>query len=158
MAKKRKTLPQEMKELLESGDLAGEVIVHDGASSIYVPEESKKKAFPWLWNYLVPPRGKAQTAQGEAIRIAGRIDHEIIANGGMNWDGEFRKMLRVFPQYMRLGNPLCEEDVAEVKKITRLLWDSRDDGTLTMQLCAYAAAWVLLNPEVLPPLEADYSR
>ena len=41
----------------------------------------------------------------------------------MNWDGEFRKMLRVFPQYMRLGNPLCEEDVAEVKKITRSPFD-----------------------------------
>ena len=33
--------------------------------------------------------------------------------------------------------------------ITRLLRDSRDDGTLSIQLCAYAVAWVLRNPEVL---------
>lgn len=136
----------------------GEVIFHDGVSPIYVPEENKNKAFQWLWDYLVPPNGKAPTAQGEAIRIAGRIDHEITVNGGMNWDGDYRKMLRIFPRYLRLGSPLLEEDIAQAEKITRLLRDSLDDGTLSMQLCSYAVAWVLLNPEVLPPLNADYSR
>lgn len=135
-----------------------EPVFHDGTSPILVPEESKGKAFQWLWNYLVPPSGKALTAQGEAIRIAGRIDHEITANGGMNWDGEYRKMLCAFPQYLRLGNPLHDEDIAQAETITRLLRDSRDDGTLSMQLCAYAVAWVLLNPKVLSPLEADYAR
>jgi hypothetical protein len=136
----------------------GEVTFHDGVSSILVPEESKNEAFRWLWNYLVPPSGKAQTAQGEAIRIAGRVDHEITSNGGMNWDSDYRKMLRKFPLYLRLGNPLRDEDVAQVERIAHLLKDSQDDGTLSMQLCAYAVAWVLLNPKVLPPLEADYSR
>lgn len=135
-----------------------EAVFHDGLSSIHVPEESKDKAFQWLWGYLVPPSGKAQTAQGEVIRIAGRIEHEITVNGGMNWDCDYRKMLRAFPQYLRLGNPLRDEDIAQAEKIIRLLWDSRDDGTLSMQLCAYAVVWVSLNPEVLSPLEADYSR
>lgn len=137
---------------------ADEAVFHDGVSPIYVPEENKDKAFQWLWDYLVPPSGKVQTAQGEVIRIAGRIDHEITANGGMNWDGDYRKMLQAFPQYLRLGNPLCEEDVAQAEKITHLLRDSRDDGTLSMKLCAYAVVWVLKNPEVLPSLETDYSR
>ena len=136
----------------------GEVAFHDGVSLILVPEENKNEAFRWLWNYLVPPSGKAQTAQGEAIRIAGRVEHEITSNGGMNWDGDYRKMLRMFPLYLRLGKPLRDEDIAQVERITHLLKDSRDDGTLSMQLCAYAVAWVLLNPKVLPPLEADYSR
>lgn len=136
----------------------GEIVFHDGVSPIYVPKENKNKAFQWLWDYLVPPNGKAGTAQGEAIRIAGRIEHEITVNGGMNWDGDYRKMLRVFPRYLRLGNPLSEKDIAQAENITRLLRDSLDDGTLSMQLCAYAIAWVLLNPEVLPPLDADYSR
>ena len=138
--------------------LPEEAVFHDGISPILVPEEHKDSAFPWLWNYLVPPSGKARTAQGEVIRIAGRIDHEITANGGMNWDGEYRKMLRAFPKYLCLGNPLRDEDVAQAETITRLLRDSRDDGTLSIQLCAYAVTWVLRNPEVLPPLEADYSR
>ena len=50
------------------------------------------------------------------------------------------------------------EDIAQAERIAHLLKDSRDDGTLSMQLCAYAVAWVLLNPKVLPPLGADYSR
>ena len=125
---------------------AKEVAFHDGVSSILVPEECKNEAFRWLWDYLVPPSGKAQTAQGEAIRIAGRVDHEITSNGGMNWDSDYRKMLRIFPLYLRLGNPLKDEDIAQAERIAHLLKDSRDDGTLSMQLCAYAVAWVLLNP------------
>ncbi len=137
---------------------AAEAVVHDGTSPIHVPEEYQSKAFQWLWNYLVPPRGKAQTAQGEAIRIAGRVDHEVTANGGMNWDGAFREMLRTFPRYLHLGNPLREEEIVQAERVAQLLKDGRDDGTLTMQLCAYAVVWVLRNPEVLPPLEADYAR
>lgn len=133
-------------------------IFHDGISPIRVPEQNRDNVFRWLWNYLVPPSGKAQTAQGEAIRIAGRIEHEITANGGMNWDSDYRKMLQIFPKYLRLGDPLSEEDIAGAEKITRLLKDSRDDGTLCAQLCAYAVAWVLKNPEVISPLESDYSR
>ena len=45
-----------------------------------------------------------------------------------------------------------------MQRVAGLLKDGRDDGTLTMQLCAYAVVWVLRNPEVLPPLEADYAR
>ena len=75
----------------------------------------------------------------------------------MNWDSDYRKMLRIFPLYLRLGNPLKDEDIAQAERIAHLLKDSRDDGTLSMQLCAYAVAWVLLNPKVLPPLEC-YSR
>lgn len=53
--------------------------------------------------------------------------------------------------------PLKDEDTAQAERIAHLLKDSRNDGTLSMQLCAYAVAWVLLNPKVLPPLEC-YSR
>ena len=45
--------------------------VHDGVSPIHVPEQAGDEAFQSLWEYLVPPNGKAQTAQGELIRIAG---------------------------------------------------------------------------------------
>lgn len=131
---------------------------HDGVSPIQMPEKSGSEAFQWLWDYLVPPKGKAQTAQGEAIRIAGKVNHEIMGNGGMNWDGDFRKMLRIFPAYLRLGNPLKDEDIAQAEKITKLLRDGQDTGDLTLSLCAYAVVWVSLNPEVLVPLEADYAR
>ncbi len=137
---------------------AKETVFHDGVSPIHLPEQSESGMFKWLWDYLVPLSGKAQTAQGEAIRIVGRVDHEIMSNGGMNWDSNYRKMLRILSEYLRLGNPLKDEDIAQVERITHLLKDGRDDGTLSMQLCAYAVAWVILNPKVLLPLEADYSR
>ncbi len=135
-----------------------EMIFHDGISPICIPEQSKDKAFQWLWNYLVPPSGKAQTAQGEVIRIAGRVNDEIMRNGGRNWDSDYRKMLRIFPEYLRLGNPMKDEDILRAEEITKLLRDGRDSGDLSLSLCAYAVAWVLKNPEVLPQLEADYSR
>ena len=62
--------------------------------------------FQQLWDYLVPASGKAQTAQGEMIRIAGKVRHEFMDNGGMNWANDFRKMLKAFVLYARLGEPL----------------------------------------------------
>ncbi len=41
-----------------------ELIFHDGTSPIRIPEQREEDTFQWLWNYLVPPNGKAQTAQG----------------------------------------------------------------------------------------------
>ena len=38
------------------------------------------------------PAGRADTAQGEAIRIAGRIDDELNRNGGANWDRAYRDL------------------------------------------------------------------
>lgn len=135
-----------------------EMVFHDGVSPIRIPEQSESEVFSWLWDYLVPPSGKAQTAQGEVIRIAGRVNNEIMGNGGANWDNDYRKMLQIFSKYLRLGNPLKDEDIVQAEKITTLLRDGRDTGDFTMSLCAYAEAWVLKNPEVLLPLEADYSR
>ena len=58
---------------------------HDGVSPI-IFEEGKnaielRAQFHQLWDYLVPPSGQAETAQGEIIRIAGRIQHEMLDNG-----------------------------------------------------------------------------
>lgn len=135
-----------------------EMPFHDGLSPILIPEQSGNQAFHWLWDYLVPPSGKAQTAQGEAIRIAGRINNEIMANAGANWNGDYRKMLHIFPAYLRLGNPLKDEDIAQAEKITKLLQNSQNPGDLSITLCNFAVDWVSQNPEVLPPLEAEYSR
>lgn len=55
--------------------------VHDGVSPIIVPETEETAQFNQLWDYLVPPSGHAKTAQGEIIRIAGRVQQnpEVIA-------------------------------------------------------------------------------
>ena len=101
--------------------------VHDGISPIIITETEETAQFNQLWSYLVPPSGRAKTAQGEIIRIAGRVQHEFLDNGGMNWDDDFRKMLHTFPQYLRLGNAFSEDDI----KSAELLTDRKvaEDGT-----------------------------
>lgn len=133
------------------------VEVHDGVSPIVITEEGFPRQYQKLWDYLVPPFGRAKTAQGEAIRIAGRVSHEILGNGGRNWDGDYRKMLRVLPEYFKLGNPLSEEDLAEAGRLTHALRDGRGSDEPEL-LCVYAVKWILKNPDVLPPLPADYNR
>ena len=136
--------------------------VHDGVSPIIVTETEAEAQFRQLWSYLVPPSGRAQTAQGELIRIAGRIGHELLDNDGKNWDGDFRKMLQAFPQYLRLGNPFMEDDIQAAVMLIKLLTEAGDKGCCDDFLCGAlqdcAVAWVQQNPTPLPPLEADYTR
>ena len=39
---------------------------------------TEKEEFQSFWDLLVPPEGKAETVQGEVIRIAGRIEYEFL--------------------------------------------------------------------------------
>ena len=136
--------------------------IHDGVSPIYVPEGDEDKAFQTLWDYLVPSYGKAQTAQGEVIRIAGRVQHEFLGNGCINWDEDFQKMLDAFLEYLQLGNGFNDEDLKSAEVLVLLLKENGEKGLiddrLTMVLCSCAMAWIKQNPEVLAPLKAEYSR
>lgn len=136
--------------------------IHDGVSPIIITETEETAQFQQLWNYLVPPSGRARTAQGEVIRIAGRIQHEFLDNGGMNWDDDFRKMLHTFPQYLHLGNAFSEEDIKSAELLTNLIIAAGDSGRtddfLCSALCACAVTWVQQNSAVIAPLEADYRR
>jgi len=136
--------------------------VHDGVSPILVTEIDEKAQFDQLWQYLVPPRGRAHTAQGELIRIAGRVRHELLDNGGINWDEDFRKMLYTFPQYLRLGHAFSEEEIQPAETLITLLVAAGDAGyindSLCSALCSCAVAWVKQNTEVLAPLDAEYKR
>ncbi len=139
-----------------------EQTVHDGVSPIKVPEEyNEREAFDMLWDYLIPMCGKAPTAQGEIIRIVGRVKHEYYGNGCDNWDKDFQKMLDAFPKYLRLGNGLGKENlkVAEdfVQRVKKYGEDSISDEML-QTFSEYAVAWVKQNPEVIESLKADYGR
>ena len=81
-----------------------------------------------------------------------------MGNGGMNWDRDYRMMLRAFPDYLRLGKPLGEQEIAKAEETVRLLRDGQDSGNLSASLGDYAVAWILQNPDPLPPLEGDYDR
>ena len=137
--------------------------VHDGVAPIIFPnEEDEDKVFQILWEYLVPPCGKAQTAQGEIIRIAGRVQHEFLGNGCINWDSDFEKMQDDFLRYLQLGNGFKEDDLKVAGVLVELLKENGEksfiDDRLTSTLCSCAMAWVKQNPKVIIPLEAEYTR
>lgn len=66
-------------------------------------------------------------------------------------------MLRVFPDYLLLGNPLPETDIAEAKHLSTFLQNGRCIPE-SRRLSELAVKWIMQNPEVIEPLEADYTR
>lgn len=137
------------------------VIKHDGKSPIIVD-----MSLPFgdlhdaLWDYLVPARGACETVQGEVIRITGRIGDEVYRNGGMNWDGEYRKMLAALKDYFAMGTPLPEENMEEVSNASigvnkcKACGCEKDVGKLQ----ANAVRWVSLNSTPIPLGPVDYNR
>ncbi len=142
---------------LFNAEMLRESSFHDGVSPIILTTVGGfKHNFDELWDFLVPPSGRAQTAQGEVIRIAGRIESELMRNGGMNWDEDYRNMLDTFRRYLQLGNPLGNSD--DLEKIIDTLKDGDVDDRMILRLHYCAENWVEENPEVMPVLEADYTR
>ena len=123
---------------------------------------TEKEEFQSFWDLLVPPKGKAETVQGEVIRIAGRIEYEFLDNGCINWDEDFKKMLDAFLRYVQLGNGFSGDDLSSAELLVHLLKDNGDKGfiddNLTTVLCSCAVAWVKQNSEAIPLLDADYIR
>lgn len=137
-----------------------EASFHDGVSPVLVTNvPGFKDNFRELWSFLVPPRGRAQTAQGEVIRIAGRIQDELMRNGGMNWDDDYRKMLYTFRAYMYMDDPDGGQPDSRIEEIAEGLKNGDVRDGLIWWICNYCALhWVEDHPEVMPPLEADYTR
>lgn len=90
---------------------------YDGISDIKVTETSWQKQFDELWDLLVPSCGAASTVQGEAIRVCGRLAHELLDNGGINWDSDFKIMAKSLCCYLDKGNPLTDAEQSEAGKI-----------------------------------------
>ncbi|WP_394200327.1 hypothetical protein [Shewanella waksmanii] len=43
----------------------------------------------WIWENLVPARGKAPSLQGEVLRVIEALCFEAQCNGNLNWDSQF---------------------------------------------------------------------
>jgi Ankyrin repeats (3 copies) len=122
--------------------------LHDGASPIAVAATEWPDQFSELWEYLVPPGGAAPTKQGEVIRRAGRISHELLDNGGINWNRDFRNMRDTL-----IADLASEKPVATADELTELALGMRrdhfDDRALR-RITELSVAWVLANPDPVP--------
>lgn len=134
-------------------------LTHDGVSPIKLVEGSWEEQYEELWSFLIPSSGAAKTVQGEVIRIPGRVRDELDRNGGANWDRDYRKMLQALPQYLSLGIPLSEQELAETKElIAQVHGKDFDDEPRLDRLCQLAIAWIKQNPEPLLLEKTSYNR
>ena len=129
-------------------------IQHDGKSPIVLTGDTWEKRYEQAWELLVPSSGRASTMQGEVVRIAGKVNDELLRNAMGNWDREYRKMLNAISGYLQQGNPLSESELAEVSDIQKHILE--DDGTGTQRLCELTTAWVVQNPQPIALGKVNY--
>ena len=129
-------------------------IQHDGKSPIVLTGETWEKRYEQAWELLVPSSGRASTVQGEVVRIAGKVNDELLRNAMGNWDREYRKMLNAISGYLQQGNSLSESELTEVAGIQKHILE--DNGTGTQRLCELATLWVTKNPEPMALEKVNY--
>jgi hypothetical protein len=130
--------------------------LHDGKARVAVPAGSWQDQHDALWKLLVPSKGAAATAQGEVIRITGRIAREIEGNGGINWDGDYSEMARTLVRLVGRGEALSREELRECEDTAKELVKRKTGDTA--RLAELAVAWVVRNPEPIPLGPVNYSR
>lgn len=131
-------------------------ILHDGTSPISVNETAWQKQHEQLWELLVPASGNAKTLQGEVIRISGRIARELLDNGGMNWDSDFKLMATGLNEFTQYGQQLSEEEASELTKIVNEV--TRKNDSNINRLSELLVKWVLLNPTPIQLPQINYDR
>ncbi len=119
--------------------------VHDGYSPITVPATHWKIQHRKLWSLLVPRAGHAETMQGEAIRISGKIAREFFTYHGVNFGREHQNMLLVLATFFHMGTQLPPDALSEATVLAAQL-NGRSDTTQAERLCELTVQWVLLNP------------
>ena len=129
--------------------------MHDGKSNIVAKSSTWQDKHQELWELLVPSSGAAATVQGEVIRISGKISDELERNGGVNWNGDYRKMADAFLAHLESGNALsCSELDTAAGCVSEI---NRKQGDPAV-LCRLAVNWVELNPRPKNLQTPSYSR
>lgn len=131
-------------------------VLYDGKSTIEIHGKTWIEQYNELWNLLVPASNHANTIQGEVIRITGRISHEILDNGGCNWDADYKKMLKSLNKYFHMGNQLDPSEYDELNSFFKSIKIA--DESLFNRQTELSVKWVAQNREPIALLEVDYNR
>ena len=114
--------------------------------------------FSRLWDQLVPDSGQCKTLQGEAIRIAGRVGHEVFDNGGINWDRSFGKLLDQYLSIVRSGLPMPPDSLARAEAAVASLKGRSMSRQAVDDITELAVEWVRLNPVLVESDLPDVGR
>lgn len=126
---------------------------YDGSASISVKGRTWTQQYNELWDMLVPGSGKARFVQGEAIRIIGRLSHEILDNGGCNWDEDFRAMRDYLAEILSGGKPADANIIRQIKHIS----PNTDEESFN-SIAKAVVEWILANSEPTELGEVFYNR
>lgn len=132
-------------------------VVHDGTVKIVVTSKTWQEQHTELWDMLVPGKGAASTVQGELIRITGRLTNEILDNGGINWDSEYRKMAKALVAYFHVADGMDRVLVEEACSLAKMI-SSRSDKGMLYRLTELAVKWVIANPDPITLSNVTYKR
>lgn len=133
-------------------------IIYDGKSRIVVKETRWQKQHEELWNLLVPGSGHANTVQGEVIRISGKVSYEILDNGSMNWDSDYKKLVNAWKNYLHMGNPLSEEQYKDMEDILKVIIKGDGDDEELNRMAELSVNWVVQNLDPIPVGDVEYRR
>lgn len=131
---------------------------HDGVSPITVADGAWQDQHQALWELLVPSSGPAGSAQGEVIRLTGRIAREILDNGSPNWGKDFRAMLAALPEHYASGVALDEDELREAQELAWVLRSGEGEDDEVYRLTELGVRWVRRNPDPLPLGQVPYDR
>lgn len=122
--------------------------LHDGISDIIIKGNTEDEMYSNLWNLLVPANGKAQSMQGEAVRIFGKLSHELLDNGGINWNSDFKQMADTLLHYFTCGVPLSLEKMNTATKILSALHTNISEKSLLI-VRSLLIEWIKQNCKCL---------
>ena len=126
---------------------------YDGSAPITVKGKTWVQQYHELWDRLVPGSGRAAYVQGEAIRLIGRLSHEVLDNGGANWDADFRAMRDTLADILATGQPAAESVRASVRSISA----GTEEKTFS-EIARAVVAWILANPMPVALGDVPYRR
>ena len=132
-------------------------IVYDGITPISVSSKKWQDQYNELWNMLVPGGGKAKTVQGEMIRIVGKVTHEILDNGSINWGPDFKLMLKTYSEFLKKNETLDKGLIEEADKLSKGISANSDKAAL-YRLTELTVEWVLANPDPIPLGKVEYNH
>lgn len=126
---------------------------YDGSAPISVSGGTWTEQYEELWDMLVPCSGKAPFVQGEAIRLIGRLSHEILDNGGCNWDDDFRAMRDGLAKILSGGKSADDQIVRQIKSIS-----PHTDEAAFEQMAKAIVEWIIENPDPVNLGDVSYHR
>ena len=112
--------------------------------NIVIKDEWKQKYLE-LWEQLVPASGKANTIQGEVLRIVGKVSHELLDNGGINWNVDYEELLDNLQQYLKTGNELSRMEQHELLTIIREIKLGKINEKKINYMIEMSVKWVVNN-------------